>query len=302
VQAALRSLASLALTVSVGLVAAGCGDAPIASGKTVTVMSYNIYLGGRIVVPTLEPTVEAIRAAGADVVGLQEQIGSAEEIAAMLGYDVVVQSLSVAYLSRLPIVETGAFGIVVELCPGVTATVADVHLAPYPYGPYDIRDFPNLTDDEVIATARIARGSATQEVLDFLAPDLAAGSPTFLVGDFNEPSYLDWTPETAAAGLHFGRAIQWPTSLLVAGAGLTDVYRRLVPDPVEFPAITWTPLPGPDEVFDRIDFVYYAGDGVAPTDVAIVGESSENANVVVDPWPSDHRAVAASFRVAACAS
>ena len=263
-------------------------------------MSYNIYLGGQVIVDDLAATAAVIEAAGADLVGLQEQFGSAEEIAELLGFTVVVQSPTVAYLSRFPVIETGVAGIRVEVCPGEEVVLADVHLAPYPYGPYDIRDDPSLSEQAVIDTALATRGAAITDVLDFLEPDLAAETPTFLVGDFNEPSHLDWTPQAAAAGLHFGRAIEWPTSLIVQGSGLADVYRLLVPDEIAFPASTWTPLPGPDEVFDRIDFVYAAGRGLMPTDVAIVGEHAANADIVVTPYPSDHRAVAATFRFAGC--
>lgn len=286
--------------VLLALAVSACGDASGNGGRSLTVMTYNIYLGGKVVVPDLAATAAVIEAAGADLVGLQEQLGSAEEIAALLGYDVVVQSPTVAYLSRLPVIETGAAGIRVEVCPGEEAVLADVHLAPYPYGPYDIRDDPSLTEAQVVDTALATRGAAITAVLDFLEPDLAAGTPTFLVGDFNEPSHLDWTPAAAAAGLHFGRVIAWPTSLLVQDAGLTDAFRKLVPDEVAFPAYTWTPLPGPNEVFDRIDLVYYAGRGIVPTDVAIVGENPENADIVVTPYPSDHRAVAATFAYAGC--
>ena len=46
---------------------------------------------------------------------------------------------------------------------------------------------------------------------------------------------------------------------------------------------------------DRIDFVYFKGKGVEVIDTKIVGESKENADIVVVPYPSDHRAVVASF-------
>ena len=45
----------------------------------------------------------------------------------------------------------------------------------------------------------------------------------------------------------------------------------------------------------RIDFVYFKGEGVEVIDTKIVGESKENADIVVAPYPSDHRAVVASF-------
>ena len=46
---------------------------------------------------------------------------------------------------------------------------------------------------------------------------------------------------------------------------------------------------------DRIDFVYFKGNGLKVTDAKIIGENEENADIVVAPYPSDHRAVVATF-------
>ena len=46
---------------------------------------------------------------------------------------------------------------------------------------------------------------------------------------------------------------------------------------------------------DRIDFVYFKGKGVKLNGAKIVGENKENADIVVSPYPSDHRAVIATF-------
>ena len=48
---------------------------------------------------------------------------------------------------------------------------------------------------------------------------------------------------------------------------------------------------------DRIDFVYFKGKGLEVKDVKILGENEENADLVVSPYPSDHRAVVASFKI-----
>ena len=99
---------------------------------------------------------------------------------------------------------------------------------------------------------------------------LASGNPVFLVGDFNEPSHLDWTQEAANQGLNFGMKVDWPTSHSVTNAGLTDAFRQVRPDEVLDRGETWTPgYPAPNvdlnEVHDRIDFVYYKGTNTAPT-------------------------------------
>ena len=41
---------------------------------------------------------------------------------------------------------------------------------------------------------------------------------------------------------------------------------------------------------DRIDFVYSRGKGEKLQEAKIVGESEEDAGIVVSPFPSDHRA------------
>ena len=55
--------------------------------------------------------------------------------------------------------------------------------------------------------------------------------------------------------------VNWPSSRAVANAGFIDAFRQLRPDEVGDRAETWTPgYPAPnldpDEVHDRIDFVY----------------------------------------------
>ena len=74
--------------VLLALAISACGDASGNGGRTLTVMSYNIYLGGKLVVNDLAATAAVIEAAGADLVGLQEQLGSAEQIAQLLGFHV----------------------------------------------------------------------------------------------------------------------------------------------------------------------------------------------------------------------
>jgi exodeoxyribonuclease-3 len=68
---------------------------------------------------------------------------------------------------------------------------------------------------------------------------------------------------------------------------------------VAMPAFTWTPTSKPTvkwDHHDRIDFVFARADDLTVEDAAIVGEKSPEAEIVVDPWPSDHRAVAATVR------
>jgi endonuclease/exonuclease/phosphatase (EEP) superfamily protein YafD len=70
------------------------------------------------------------------------------------------------------------------------------------------------------------------------------------------------------------------------------------PDEMKNPGFTWSPIYKADDPkthHDRIDFVYFKGNGLKVTDAKIIGENEENADIVVAPYPSDHRAVVATF-------
>jgi hypothetical protein len=82
-------------------------------------------------------------------------------------------------------------------------------------------------------------------------------------------------------------------------SGFRDSYRETHPDAIAEPGFTWTsghPGISPWDVFDRIDFVWASGPAVT-LDSRIVGDDDPVSDVVVEPWPSDHRAVVSTFRV-----
>jgi endonuclease/exonuclease/phosphatase family metal-dependent hydrolase len=282
--------------ILIGLVAPllGC---QISEPLTVRVMTYNILVGGTRLGQPLEQTAAVIEAAEADIIGLQEQAHHADDLAAMLGFDHRVHGNSPAILSRWPIVDASPRGVVVALPNGRRVHVYNVHLTAYPYQPYDLRDQKIHTPAEAVAAARATRGAAVTALLEEIQPALDEAQPVFVTGDFNEPSHLDWIPATADA--HLGYAVRWPTSRALTGVGLRDAYRAVHPDPASRPAPTWTPLrtAPANEVHDRIDWVLYAGQGVRVIDARVVGERAASADIVVQPFPSDHRAVVATFLV-----
>ena len=74
---------------------------------------------------------------------------------------------------------------------------ANVHLPSSPYGPELVRD--GRTPAQVLGErARHAPRRDPARTSGPLARLAGAGVPTFLVGDFNSPSHLDWTPAAAA--------------------------------------------------------------------------------------------------------
>ena len=80
--------------------------------------------------------------------------------------------------------------------------------------------------------------------------------------------------------------------------GFLDAWRVFHPDEMKHPGYTWTPVTKPDDPkdhHDRIDFVYFRGQGVEVKNASVVGENKKKAEIVVSPYPSDHRAVVCTF-------
>lgn len=293
-----------------------------AGAETLSVMSFNIWGGGGNEGKDISQTVAAIRASGADVVGLQEtrlegETCTAEAcppggesvapaIAAALGWHVHDQTAengalwANAVISRHPIGAVSANDLGVELdVNGTRVWLFNIHHDDEPYQPYQVLGIEYgpapfvKTAAEAEHWARDTRGPA----MDLLEADMAAAGDAVVIvtGDFNEPSHLDWTEAAVAAGQQ-PLAVNWPTTLRLTEAGFTDAYRAAHPDPVAKPAFTWTPMgdeADPEDHHDRIDFVFARGAKV--TAASIVGETGPRSDIALDPWPADHRAVVATL-------
>lgn len=297
--------------------------APAAAETRLKVMTFNVYGAGLNGTGSIAETVAAIKAAGADVVGVQEVRaeadpctaevcpaagpGVASDLAKALGWNVHEQTAANealwanAILSRFPLGAPTAndLGVSVDV-DGRRVWIFNVHLDDAPYQPYQAMGIaygaaPFTKDPTELARyAAETRGGA----MALLAADLKAAEgadAVFLTGDFNEPSHLDWTAAAVAAGLQ-PVAVEYPTSKAVAAMGFTDALRAAHPDVAAKPAFTWTPSTeptDPEDHHDRIDFVYAKGPALKVLSAAIVGEKAPAADIVVAPWFSDHRAVVA---------
>jgi exonuclease III len=262
---------------------------------TLTVMTYNVLYA----TPD-EGTIRAIEKADPDLVGLQEiSEPRLRHVAQELGYyfhhhgeHEANTENDTGLLSRYPISRVTRYGATIYLTVNDPIHIANVHLSPYPYEPYQLRD-EDIDSEEAASQARFTRFPEIQPVLKALQEPLDSGAPVLLTGDFNEPSHLDWTAEAAEAGRHMGMEIEWPISKEVLRRGFQDAFRAVHPEEVERPGDTWTTLTGdPDEVHDRIDFVYVAGEGVEVVDAYTIGLRDEPpTDVAVSGYPSDHRSV-----------
>jgi endonuclease/exonuclease/phosphatase family metal-dependent hydrolase len=278
-------------------------------------MSFNLWHGGDAGKQPLAQTMEVIRAAKADIVGLQETGGYEKEkvagrpdngrkLAVMLGWHYFDQGERTGVLSRFPIVTNSPrkWGVRIQLPTGREVWMFNVHFAHAPYQPYQLLSIPYAnapfikTADEAVHEARKARGGQVERMLAELKPALARGQPVFLTGDFNEPSHQDWTRRAVAAG-KCPLAVEYPATLAVTTAGMRDAFRAAFPDEAAHPGWTWTPTTKPDDPkdrHDRIDFVFVGGVNVTVKRCEVVGEGRPSADIVVQPYPSDHRAVVAT--------
>ena len=281
------------------------------------VMSFNLWVGGEAGQRPLSVSAKVIRAAKADIVGLQETHGKAADgprqnngalLARMLGWHYSPQhGGSPGILSRFPIVNQTpkGHGVSIQLPSGKLIHVFNVHLMHAPYQPYQLLRIPYAqarfisTADEAVAEALDARGKQVEELIDELKPAIATGEPVFLTGDFNEPSHLDWTDRAFEAG-KCPLPVAWPSTRAVMQAGLHDSDRSVHRNEVTHPGLTWTPITRPDDPkdrHDRIDFVFCAGENVSVSKCEVVGEKPESSDIVIQPYPSDHRAVVATVKV-----
>ena len=177
-----------------------------------------------------------------------------------------------------------------------------------------------ITDKAEIEKAN--NESLRDESIRLVIEDAKKSDADFVIlgGDFNEPSHLDWTEATKDLFDHHGAVVPWDCSMMLAEAGFIDTYRSLYPDPVKYPGFTcpadckdidlkrlvWSPEA---DDRDRIDFILYAPfEGLSLTDVSIVGPkgdilrgervTEETSDPIIEPiavWPTDHKAVLATF-------
>jgi endonuclease/exonuclease/phosphatase family metal-dependent hydrolase len=274
-------------------------QAPSPEAATFKLLNFNIEYGGDEV--DFAKVIEAIKAADPDVVALEEAEGNTAEVAEALGWP--YHSVRSQLVSKLPLIDPqGADGDfeLVEIRPGEVVAIVNVHLPSDPYGPYLVRD--GGTVEQVLELETATRLPALQPKLDAVADVIAAGIPTFVVGDFNAPSHLDWTSATVGTQPQILYPVEWPVSKALEAAGFTDAYRAVHPDPVADPGLTWwagRPLvdgyPDHADPQDRIDQIHVNGEAT-PTETRILGEvGGPQVDISVDPWGSDHRGVMATF-------
>lgn len=209
-------------------------------------------------------------------------------------------------ISRYPFSGTtpNKYGVYIDLGEGIVVLVMNCHGAFYPYGPYQLngieyKGYPGTDDvDYVVRVNKEAR----QDMVDKLLEDLASATTPFvsLSGDFNEPSWLDWTKDAQSAGI-VPYVVQWPTTHSLWEGGLKgDAYRTIHSNPVTHPGYTWTPFPSEKDTKDRLDLTLYTlSPNTTVKSCQIIGENAETSDIVFPSWISDrifdHRGLRTEF-------
>ena len=210
-------------------------------------------------------------------------------------------------ISRYPFsgITPNKYGVYIDLGEGIIVLVMNCHGAFYPYGPYQLNGIEykgyEATDD-VDYVVKVNK-EARQGMVDKLLEDFNSSTTPFvcLSGDFNEPSWLDWTEGALSAGLA-PYVVQWPTTRSLWEGGIKgDAYRTIHPDPVTHPGFTWTPRPSEKDTKDRLDLTLYTlSPNTEVKSCQVIGENTETSDIVLPNWGPfenvfDHRGLRTEF-------
>jgi endonuclease/exonuclease/phosphatase family metal-dependent hydrolase len=257
------------------------------------VMTFNIWYGGEQV--SFAQTAEVIRAADPDLIAIQEPDGNLRRLAQAAGYSYIDEKRNI--ISRYPLFDPDSeerrFPYTrVMVRPGQIVGFANTHLSSTPFGPDMLRD--GSTTEEVLKVEKELRLKEVTPYIESLRELIARNIPVFFAGDFNTPSHQDWVIRKPP--------LEWPVTKALADAGFRDSYREVHPHPAMTPGLTYTPgYPHPyrkaTETLERIDMIWVAGK-MTTMDSKIIGEAENpSVDIIVAPYPSDHRAVVSTFRL-----
>jgi len=277
-----------------------CGSSEF-DGKNFSVLSFNRLEG-----TSLNSVTELIELLNPDIIGLQESYDMGLKIANRFDYCFYGhEEKSVAILSKYPIEVINDMQSKIILNSSLYINFFNIHFTAYPYQPYDIRDMLITTPSQARYQAEQTRGLEATSLVSAISITKDDNTmPIIIVGDFNEPSHLDWgmgaeNPMSFSSGdkntSQF--VVNWPTSNKILNTGMLDVYRTIYPDPVQNSGYTWTPEISIDEVHDRIDMIYYHDANIINLNTVQLIGPDQYSDIIVDNYESDHRGVFAVFNI-----
>ena len=260
------------------------------------VMTFNVLFSAL----DIENTAEVLERADADLVALQEcnpfLLKSLADRFGLVAYQIPknccnLTSNDTGVLSRYPIKPKGDGNSVSILLPnGNEIELVNVHALPFDYVPDLIREGKIMDGDSAALVS-----SSHERFFQIKAglQSIEDAKNAIILGDFNEPSHLDWT--TATAAQHHGLAVNFPITKLLEEQGFNDTYRVIYPNPISHPGITWEPEDSDGNKGDRIDFIHFKSPSLRLKNVFRIGAAPSKAKLWLEGFPSDHRALVAEF-------
>ncbi len=293
------------------LLVAACSKAQYP--QSLKVMSWNILHGANDCPDGQNMVVKIIREINPDVVLMVETYGSGKVIADSLGYNFHLIApkgtplndphINLSILSRFPFGEPidteypfylGGREILVH-GQKIRFFANWFHYIPWDDEPEKL----GKTTEELLAWEK---SGSKYEMIQKVLPVIEKYSqetdsfPMILGGDLNSPSHLDWGIQTKSD--HNGLVVPWYSTKVLEDIGLVDSYRKLNPNPVTHPGITWDMKGVKDE--HRIDYIFYKGVGLTPvkseTWMTFFNDSL-HINSKKIQYPSDHGIVVTSFQL-----
>lgn len=290
--------------------------------ETIRMLVWNIQRAAAAFENGPEKALAILRETNPDVCLLQESYDIEGDrptlgrwLASQLGWNVHQgESPHLCVLTRLEIVETEFH----HAWHGVGARLRDEdgrELIAYStwidyraYLPHHLRDHPECDDEALLAcehddSRRVAQTRALVAHLQQRGHLDDSGTPLLVGGDWNCPSHLDWTDETART-FRFRRPIALPVSMAMHEQGFSDAFRMVHPNAVQHPGITWSPLDRGSielpETSDRIDRLYVKSPHLHPVAASVLPTVFESGVAEAQrAFPSDHGAVIIDIRWAA---
>ncbi len=294
----------------------GCSTKP--QNPQLKVLEWNIWHGGHdesLPADGRPSVIEIIKASGADVVLMIETYGSAPMISDSTDLDYHLISSNLSIYSRFPITKRLSFpdsistfhfgGVEILAFDSIPVLVFNTWLHHLP----KTRLVPtHLPEDSILAWEN--RGTRDDEVFKIINTiqkylNNSENIPVILGGDLNSHSHLDWTTATKDTFNHGGAVVNWTVSNALTGAGLTDSYREINPDPLKNPGKTWISANNSEgnleyTLHDRIDYIYYKGSKLKAVNsesfTQIPGKMLNFKNKEI-MYPSDHGFVLTTFEI-----
>jgi len=270
---------------------------------SIKVMTWNIWHGGlhgdkehdfEKDSANTKNVVLVLKEENPDIIFMQETYCCGMEIAKQAGYTFSWRgSSNLSIHSKYPIIDTiniyrafNSHAVVIDV-DGVHILCVNIWLH---YLPAYFLDIEELSPDSLIlgeGETRLKEITAILHNIDSLQK--VYKMPVIMGGDFNSGSHLDWVESTKK--WHYNKVVEWPVSKAIISNGFRDSFREARPDPSKTLEGTWGFL-NDDIISDRIDYIYYKGDGIVTIHSKII---------MADPaggfFNSDHRAILTEFEI-----